>query len=394
MGDERLGMSQRVRILALPESAKERRASVSRVGLALGVSLSEAARLVDALPVALPKRMEAETAGVLMDALSAAGATVELVNVPPGRVIPCTSHPNLEAGFQCENCSEMLCEVCRGMANAASVCAGCRAKRSRSKRFYRIRVAVLLAVLGFVCLYAWADIRSRQARTTWERPVSVAVVLLEMGRVSPQVVSEFKARAGALEDQLANERRRHRPGGSRPFSLSVFGPVSIAMRPPEPKSNELTALARHAFDEWSYLRDVHGRMNGFDAAGYDSRIYVVIKPARGGAQFVEGRSQQGGRIGVVDVDLNSEMVDFAWCVVAHELMHTLGASDKYSSSGQALVPQGLAEPDKRPRFPQSHVEIMARNRPLGSGRETQPEKLTELRVNRYTATEIGWLSAR
>jgi hypothetical protein len=46
----------------------------------------------------------------------------------------------------------------------------------------------------------------------------------------------------------------------------------------------------------------------------------------------------------------------------------------------------------QPLYPQSHVEIMARNRPLALGQEVLPESLEELRVGSRTAREIGWLS--
>jgi hypothetical protein len=73
-------------------------------------------------------------------------------------------------------------------------------------------------------------------------------------------------------------------------------------------------------------------------------------------------------------------------------MHTLGATDKYDARGHAVVPHGLADPDQQPLYPQSHVEIMARNRPLALGQEVLPESLEELRVGSKTAREIGWLS--
>jgi hypothetical protein len=84
------------------------------------------------------------------------------------------------------------------------------------------------------------------------------------------------------------------------------------------------------------------------------------------------------------------MVDFTLFVVAHELFHTLGATDKYDASGRTLVPKGLAEPDRLPRYPQIFVEVMARNRPVSSDEEKVPESLDELAVGPTTAKEIGW----
>jgi hypothetical protein len=106
---------------------------------------------------------------------------------------------------------------------------------------------------------------------------------------------------------------------------------------------------------------------------------------------VEGEGQQGGRLGAVEVDLDGSMVDFALFVAAHELFHTLGATDKYDASGRTLMPAGLASPMLRPLFPQPCAEVMARNRPVGPGSEQPPDRLDELGVGPLTAREVGWL---
>jgi hypothetical protein len=77
-------------------------------------------------------------------------------------------------------------------------------------------------------------------------------------------------------------------------------------------------------------------------------------------------------------------------VAAHELFHTLGASDKYDSEGRTLFPEGLPEPDRVPLFPQPAAEIMARNRVVSAAEEVAPGDLRELRVGLSTAREIGW----
>ena len=110
--------------------------------------------------------------------------------------------------------------------------------------------------------------------------------------------------------------------------------------------------------------------------------------------MVEGRGEQGGRVGVVEVELDETMADLTLIVVSHELLHTIGASDKYDAHGRALVPDRLAEPDRAPLFPQRFAEIMARNRPLdGKGNEAIPDRLDDVAVGPATAREIGWLAA-
>jgi len=96
-------------------------------------------------------------------------------------------------------------------------------------------------------------------------------------------------------------------------------------------------------------------------------------------------------VGIVEVQLSDSMVDFALFVATHELFHTLNATDKYDEYGRARMPDGFAEPDKIPVFPQSYIEVMARNRPLDAENEEPPQSLDELRVGAATAKEIGWI---
>ena len=78
-------------------------------------------------------------------------------------------------------------------------------------------------------------------------------------------------------------------------------------------------------------------------------------------------------------------------MVAHELFHLLGADDRYGPDGNAIIPDGLGDPDREPLYPQDGAEIMARGRVLRPGHEEPPGDLNELRVGAATAREIGWL---
>lgn len=269
-----------------------------------------------------------------------------------------------------------------------------RRPRKRRTWFY-VRVSVLLAILFVVGLYAIQDYRSRNARRDWESTVDVAIVLVHVAADTPveaSAVQSLRDRTAALEDRLAVEYARHRLSATmRPFHFRVVGPVDVAEPPPTPASDGPADLAKQALALSAWLRDVDPRV-GIDAKLYDSRIYVAARrPDSPEHTAVEGQSEQGGRIGMVRVELDASMVDFTFFVVTHELMHTLGATDKYGPDGRALLPIGLAEPERQPLYPQRFVEVMARNRPLSATREAIPETLDELAVGPLTAKEIGWV---
>ena len=259
-----------------------------------------------------------------------------------------------------------------------------------SGTFFSVRVTILLLVLSGVLLWGWRDVRRRRGRTSWDRPLAIAIVLVRQTPLEASAVLTFQDRVAALDGRLTDERRRYESGALRPFVLTFVGPVDDAVPPPSPAGETLIDAARQTWSSWRWSSRVDS-LAALDASAFDSRIYVCARvPLDAAREMVEGESEEGGRIGTVEVELDASMVDFALFVAAHELFHTLGATDKYDASGHTLVPAGLAEPDRVPPWPQRFAEIMAENRPIGANLEVPPESLDELAVGPATAREIGW----
>jgi hypothetical protein len=76
--------------------------------------------------------------------------------------------------------------------------------------------------------------------------------------------------------------------------------------------------------------------------------------------------------------------------IAHELLHLVGALDHYGADGHPVAPAGLAEPDKRPLYPQLFADVMAEEVALGPGQGRVPQTLDEVRVGPFTAREVKW----
>lgn len=264
-------------------------------------------------------------------------------------------------------------------------------KPRRHSRFYWLRLWSLFGIFLLVAGWAWWDIKQRRERNDWERPVRVGLIVLRLGPVNDAAMFELRTRVQVLQERLAQQFTHWRHSSMVPFEFSVYGPIDVAEPPPTTQSDSLFSLAQYAYEQWRYLDRIDEKA-GIPSRDLDSRVYVVARPGNAGElQFVEGRSQQDGRVGVVAVQLAESMVDFALFVATHELFHTLGATDKYDETGHAMVPDGLAEPELVPTFPQRYVEVMARNRPLSPEIEEPPASLDELRVGAATAREIGWL---
>lgn len=255
--------------------------------------------------------------------------------------------------------------------------------------FYRVRVTLLLSVLAGVLLWAGNDWWRRRERRAWTQPLRVALVLVEREPVAPELVGALTSRAFELERRLKQEFLRHGGSSTLPFSLVVKGPVAARAEPPHATEQDLWGLVRHSYALWQWTRDLDQR-GDVEWRGYDARIYLVLRPSRGDVNLVEGESEDGGRVGVAQADIDDGMLDLALFVAAHELFHTLGATDKYDASGHASFPDGFAEPERKPLYPQPGAELMARNLPLSPTSERPPEKLDELWIGAETAREIGW----
>jgi hypothetical protein len=255
--------------------------------------------------------------------------------------------------------------------------------------FVRLRIGVLLSVLAVVLAWGARDWSQRRARTSWHRPLRVALVLVEREPVPPHTLALLTSRSFELERRLSREYARYTGKEGTPIELVVRGPVLAAQPPPSSSDDGSLELLSQSWRLWRWT-------GALDSAahvelGYDSRIYLVLKPARAaGVAVVEGESEFRGRVGVAKADIRVDTVDFALFVAAHELLHTLGATDKYDATGRAVFPRGFAEPARAPLFPQPGAEIMARNVPIGPDSERPPDTLDELFVGETTAREIGW----
>lgn len=238
---------------------------------------------------------------------------------------------------------------------------------ARSKAFY-VRVALLLALLAGVCVYAVKELRSRRERVEWNRTLDVALILVEKDPIDPSSVDAFRDRAYTLREQMTTEMHRYKPNAPAPFAFTIFGPVPATSTPPHPDSDGFIDLTEQAWSMWRWTSDVDERANVLTKA-FDTRIYLVVRKATSGTRtVVDGQSEENGRVGTVEVELGPDAIDWSLLVAAHELAHTLGATDRYEGQNrkELMSPGGLTL------------------------RASDPIRIEDLVVGPVTAREIGW----
>lgn len=139
------------------------------------------------------------------------------------------------------------------------------------------------------------------------------------------------------------------------------------------------------FRFWSWFReteaadgnaDINLFVNYFDTATRQSLQHSV--------------GLRGGLIALINAFADDSYRGSNNVVIAHELMHTFGASDKYGSGTQPMYPDGYADPYQQPLYPQSRAAIMGGRIPLGPTQSKIPNSLADVVVNVFTASEIHW----
>ena len=293
--------------------------------------------------------------------------------------------------WQCPACGIAYQKFCNDAQSSVVIPTVESVDSSRTNhRFRNIRILILLMVLLAVAGDAWWT----QYRTTsWQQPLQVVIYPIN-GDGSPEALEYIQGfqQGGLLEIEqfMIDEVSR--------LGLSIKDPLDIHLGPvvgehPPPLPTEHSMLNSMI---WSLkLRYWAGEFDQIARIDPDIRLFVLYHKSAKGKRLQHSTGLQKGLIGVVHVFADSRMESRNNVVIAHEMLHTLGATDKYDlTTDQPIYPQGYAEPRQSPRYPQQFAELMGGKIPQKDGAAKMPDNLAETRVGATTAVEIGWAKLR
>jgi hypothetical protein len=254
--------------------------------------------------------------------------------------------------------------------------------------FRTVRIFVLLAVLIVVGIGSWQTTR-RIAE--WDMPLRVAVYPIagDDSETTRRYVSTRSPRTyQPVERYFDDEAQRYDVKTSFGQHVKIrLGPV-IGERPPKPPigGNVLQIMW------WSLvLRYWAWSATPSTDPTSDVTLFVVYFDPQRTDGLEHSLGLEKGRIGVVNAFADDRMAGTNNVVIAHELLHTVGASDKYdASTREPLFPDGYAQPDAEPRLPQRFAEIMAGRTPVSASESILPPSLNATLIGAATAREIGW----
>jgi hypothetical protein len=252
--------------------------------------------------------------------------------------------------------------------------------------FRQLRILILLLVLLAVAVSTW---RESYRSTRWREPLYVAIypIAADDSPVTRSYVAGLDAeRFRPIDRFFAREARRYRLHAAEPVRTRLRAELNA--RPPE-RAADAGILATAM---WSLrLRYWAWRSSGHVAEPEDIRLFVLFRDPAITPVVPHSLGLAKGLIGVVYAFATDDMSGPNDVVMAHEMLHTLGATDKYNpADDQPLFPQGYGDPHQVPLYPQLFAELMAGRRMLSPVRWTQPDGLDQVVIGPATALEIRW----
>ena len=242
-------------------------------------------------------------------------------------------------------------------------------------------------ILIGVALGSWL---TSKRSTNWEQPLWIAIypINADSSSVTQQYINQLELEDfQSIEDFISEEAEEFNLPLKQPFTLKLAPQVKSL--PPEPPSSGAVwevMLWSLKLRYWAY------QSNTYQGPAPHIRIFVKYFDVKDQQPLAHSLGLQQGMLGIVNAFAINKMTLANAMVITHEILHTLGATDKYDlSTGLPLYPDGYAEADRAPLYPQETAEIMAGKIPISEEKAAIPRGLHQVILGPQTAREILWL---
>jgi hypothetical protein len=249
-----------------------------------------------------------------------------------------------------------------------------------------IRIALLLLILVFVALNTYFD---RVYSTDWNLPLRVAVfpINADGSDAATAFIRRLKTEDfDSIEAFFDEEAREYGVALERPVQLTLE--PELYEQPPflRPNTGTLGVVWWSLKTRlWVWRRDAVATV------APDIKLFALYHDPQRTPALPHSVGLQKGLFGIVHLFADPVMRGSNDAVLAHELLHTLGATDKYDPmTNLPLHPHGYAEPSLEPLHPQQFAELMGGRIPIAADRAVIPEALEQVLIGPQTAAEIGW----
>ncbi len=312
---------------------------------------------------------------------------------PAGNEVQCP-HCGTRQGraATCLHCGEFLIQQEAPTRSApietVSVEVKSRSTKASSRGIFKtIRIAVLLFILLIVALNT---VMSGIWATNWDDTLWVGIypINADGSEVVDHYISQLDEDSFLpIAEYFTSEAERYELPLAEPAKMLLAPEVKeIPPSPPE-SANPLAVMWWSLKMRWWVFRS-----DTFpEGPSPEIKIFTLYHAPGTDEQLENSLGIRKGMFGVVHAYADFGLQPKNHVVVAHEILHTLGASDKYDpATQQPIFPDGFAEPDKSPPYPQQLAEIMGSRIPQNENEAIMPPSLDFTMIGSKTAREIKW----
>jgi len=252
--------------------------------------------------------------------------------------------------------------------------------------FRQIRILFALIILFFVAASVYL---TKERVTSWQKPLYVYIYPINGD--GTQATQQY---INALSDSTFSSIGRFMTQQAAQYTNVVVDPFIISVSPQVNSKPPLPPVGGNVLQVmwWSMkLRFWTWTHNTDPRPAPDIQIFTVYYDPKRVDRVPHSIGLAKGLIGVVHAFSSSRYNQSNNIVIAHELLHTVGASDKYNlQTNQPLYPDGYANPNQKPLFPQRHAELMGGRIPISSSKSNMPRSFNNTVIGPFTAIEIRW----
>ncbi len=253
--------------------------------------------------------------------------------------------------------------------------------------FKAVRVTILLFILVVVGSVTWV---TKYRALKWDKSLDVVIYPINADKSDvtlTYIASLQRETFQPIASLMQEEAKRYGVVSDEPVRVWL-APELDAIPPAPPVGGNVFSIMA-----WSLkLRYWASQNDHFERTKPNIRLFALFHDPARTPLLAHSLGLEKGMLGVANVFASRRQAGSNNVVLAHEMLHTLGATDKYDlQTTLPIFPDGYAEPNKNPRYPQESAEIMGGRIPVGAGRAEIPDDLAQCTVGAATARELKWL---
>jgi hypothetical protein len=253
--------------------------------------------------------------------------------------------------------------------------------------FKNIRITLLLLILAYVGLDTFL---SNKRATDWKHPLRVVIYPINADgnpATDKYILQLDNEQFNDFKTLLQREASRYGLKLSSPIQIQLSQPLKI-LPPVIPKDRNALNVMWWSLKlrYWSWKTDNHTGIKP------QIRAYAMFYTPNNYRRLTHSTGLKESKIALIQLSAHKKASQYNNIIILHELLHTLGATDKYNlRNNQPIFPDGYAEPNLTPTLPQRKAEIMGGRIAITQSETKIPVGLMQTVIGGKTAKEIGWM---